>query len=83
MDEETKTAAANLAEQLRVAIGAVEDAKTKLHEAEVEQRNWVDEAATFLYERGGYTSGDDVRMLVSFAARNETQDLLDLLEEKE
>lgn len=41
------------------------------------------EAAVFLYDEGKYSSGDDVRMLLSHAAFHEIEALLDLLDDSE
>lgn len=70
----------NLAERVREAIGAQETAETRLEDAKVEVQNWMNEAVLFCYENG-YSSGDDVRMLLSWAAFGDTEQMLELLDE--
>jgi hypothetical protein len=43
---------------------------------------WLDEAVQFLY-KSGYSSGDDVSMLLAFAAYRDVRQILEILREEE
>jgi len=59
--------ATNLANRLKEAKGTEKESE------------WLEEAVLFAYDELGYSSGDDVRMLLCFAAYREIDEVVTLL----